>query len=195
MPESIDFFVWAFVAVAVLPQTAFAALGSTMGLLAGLAVWALAYPVRGLASRFFRSGHGPAEPVRLIGARMVLALSTAAVAFVPGAGHGLAAVAVVVALRVGQGVGMGGLVHPETAESREGRALGWVFGAAMGLVAAVGVTAALALSVPWQDYLAWGWRYAFLLALPINLVALFADLRSAVQSSERRGLALVSPAS
>jgi MFS family permease len=195
LPESIDFFIWAFLAVAVLPQTVFAAAGPTTSLLAGLALWAIAYPVRGIAFRFFLSGHGPSPVVRLIGARMLLALSTAAIAFVPGAGHGVVAVSMLAILRIGQGVGMGGLIHPEpTTNNREARAMGWVFSTLMGLAAAVALSAALGLSVSWHDYLDWGWRYPFVLALPLNVVALFTDLRSAVMSSERRGLKLVASA-
>jgi MFS family permease len=91
-------------------------------------------------------------------------------------------------LRVGQGLALGGswdglpsLLAMNAPPNRRGwySMLGQL-GAPVGFVVASGLFAFLWASLSLDDFLAWGWRYAFFVAFAINVVALFARLRLVV---------------
>jgi hypothetical protein len=58
-------------------------------------------------------------------------------------------------------------------------------------VAAAGLYAILHGALSSADFLGWGWRYPFLMGVPANTVALFAQLRLfTTDAAERPGLRL-----
>ena len=62
-------------------------------------------------------------------------------------------------------------------EPRAGGAFAWCMAGLAGLIACAGLFAAFAAVLERSDFLAWGWRYPFIIAVAANIVALFADLR------------------
>jgi MFS family permease len=119
-----------------------------------------------------RRRHGAG--VALTAARCLLGGFTVAVAFLP-ASPGAGAVALLAGCRLLQGVAMGGVSGRE--QPRAERTAGWFAAGLAGLVAAAAVFAAFGALLERADFLAWGWRYPFILAIPANIAALFADLR------------------
>jgi hypothetical protein len=193
LPQTLDGFVWAILAIAVFPQTIFQSWAPATALAASLAIWLLAYPVMAVAARCFVREGGAGSAVQLAGARVLLGISTAAVAFMPGEGHAVLAPCLLIACRLGQGLAMGALARRGLVSvNGGGRALGLTLGVLLGLTAAAGILGALAAVLQGPDFLAWGWRYPFVLAIPVNMVALFVDLRLPLPAGERRGLRLVS---
>ena len=186
-PQGFDLFVGAFAVVLVFPQVFFPALSPARALWAGLAVWAAAYAVAplgrylaGIIRRRFGAG------VAVTACRFLLGASTAAIAFLPGASSaGPLAIAMLVAVRLGQGLSMGGLAdegrafrelsldEPGRTWARATRIATVVLGAGVALV----LTEVLANVLAAVVFLDWGWRYPFVLAVPMNVVALFAQLR------------------
>ena len=97
-------------------------------------------------------------------------------------------------LRIGQGLALGGtwdglpslLAMSAPPERRGWYAMIGQLGAPLGFVLATGLFAYLRGSLDDQEFLAWGWRYAFFVAFAINVVALFARLRLVVGQSYSR---------
>lgn len=191
-PQAFDAFVWIIASALVFPAAFFPMLDPASGVAAGLTVGALAYVARPLALPLFglvRERHG--RGVKLTAARCLLGAATAAVAFLPDAAHaGLAAALLLAGCRLAQGVAMAGTSN-QTAqqgplsgrENRIWRAAVWALAGLAGLAAASGLFAILASAVDTADFIGWGWRYPFLMAIAANTVALFADLR--LVSAER----------
>lgn len=185
LPQAFDLAVGAYLAVFILPAVMLPMLGSQQAIVAAVAAGSLAYaamPVgRWLAAAIqARFGAG----VAITAARFLLGASTAAIAFLPDAATaGVLAIAMLGALRVAQGVGMGALaddgrVFRDLAGA--GRAWACVIRftpVALGLVAAAAVLGILSAALSHGDMLDWGWRYPFVMAVALNVVALFAQLR------------------
>jgi MFS family permease len=181
LPAFFDLFVCAIAAVTVFPQAFFAGMGHAQALLFGaaLAVAPLALAPLG-AMLFRRVGRRHGRGVGLTAAHFLLGASTTAIGFLPGTGQlGAAAVVLLVLCRLAQAGAVGGIwsepVPPGRfrAASRQMSAVS----AVVGLLLAAGIFEALQRSVSASDFLAWGWRYPFIVAFMINIVALFANLR------------------
>ena len=182
-PKAFDAFVCLAAAIVVFPQMLFPGLERSLAVFANLAVCSLAYltgPLGGLVFRAVDRRHGCG--VRLTAARFLLGAATAGVAFLPSGGLG---VLFLVACRLAQGFAMGGVRGQApaldqlnlTREGRLGLTLARGLAAAAALVLAGAIFAVFRLGVSATDFLAWGWRYPFLLGVAANIVALFADLR------------------
>src|SRR5690606_16828164 len=104
---------------------------------------------------------------------------------------GMAAIAALLVLRIGQGLALGGswdglpslLAMSAPKERRGWYAMIGQLGAPLGFVLAAGLFAYLYSSLTVQEFLAWGWRYPFFVAFAVNVVALFARLRLVVGQS------------
>ena len=118
---------------------------------------------------------------------LLMAAVTAAIGLLPGYGSiGWLAPALLVLLRAGQGVAVGGeyggsaaFVIEHAPMDRRGRYGGWQWATvALGLAAGTATAALFSATLDGPALRAWGWRLAFLLALPLGLVGLWIRLRT-----------------
>src|ERR1700741_2255085 len=158
-PQLFDAAVCAIAAVAVFPAVFFPGLATPAGIAAGLGVWALAYAARPLGVRMFALAKRGA--VRSILARLLFAASTTAFALLPADATAWAA-GLLVAGRLAQGVALGGRATGGLGKAPSGRGQGLT--ALAGLVAAAGLLGVLAVALRRPDFLAWGWRYPYVIA-------------------------------
>jgi len=188
--EFFDFFVYAIASVVVFPQLVFPYAGPLGGTLLSFAVFAVAFIARPFGTALFiaidrRFGRG----TKLTIALFLLGLSTVCLGFLPShaqVGHWSAAM--LIALRIGQGVALGGawdgmasLLSVSAPEKRRGwYAMVPQLGAPIGLIVASALFAYFLSKLSAADFMDWGWRYPFFVAFAINVVALFARLRIVV---------------
>ncbi|MGA0600006.1 hypothetical protein ACO2Q3_04795 [Caulobacter sp. KR2-114] len=178
LPQAFDLAVTGLAALAVFPAAFFSGLPPGAALAAALALWGLAYAVAAVVARW------PADRRRpwtgKAAARAGLTVATVAISLLPAVGHAAWAPAGLVVARLVQGLAIGRLGAGLPAHAGPGlRALAWrTWGLA--LLAGGGLAAALAgglaLSLGRADLLDWGWRFAFFIALALNLAAFAADL-------------------
>lgn len=187
-PQSFELALMVIAAVLVFPQTLFLSLTPLAAIGAGLALCGLAPLVTSLPIPVFdliqrRHGRG----VRVTIAMVMLGTSTAAIGFLPDGGRtGALAVLMLIGCRVLQGLAGRGLALAArgVGDGPTPTALGLSFRLVqLGRYGAVGVLAAsllfggLFFVLDRADFLQWGWRYPFIIAIPCNIVALFATLR------------------
>lgn len=185
--EFFDFFVYALASVLVFPALVFPFVDPLTGTLFSFALFALAFAARPLGTLLFIAidrtyGRG----VKLTIAMFLLGGSTMAIALLPGYEQvGALSFWLLALFRIGQGIALGGawdglpsLLALNAPRNRRGwYAMIPQLGAPLGLLIASALFAYfLALLSP-EDFLAWGWRYPFFVALAVNVVALFARLR------------------
>jgi MFS transporter, MHS family, proline/betaine transporter len=117
---------------------------------------------------------------------LLMALVTATIGVLPGQSSiGWLAPVLLVLLRAGQGVAVGGeyggsaaFVVEYAPADRRGWYGGWQWATvALGLAAGIATAALLSAALPGPALRGWGWRSAFLLALPLGLVGLYIRLR------------------
>jgi len=185
--EFFDFFVYAIASVLVFPALIFPYADPLTGTLYSFALFSLAFIGRPIGTLLFmaidqRHGRG----VKLTIALFLLGGSTMAIALLPSYQQAGAITAWLLGLfRLCQGIALGGawdglpsLLSLNAPKERRG----WFamipqLGAPLGLLVASALFAYfLALLTP-EDFIRWGWRYPFFVALAINVVALFARLR------------------
>lgn len=185
--EFFDFFVYAIASVLVFPAKVFPYFDPLTATLYAFALFALAFIGRPIGTLLFtlidrRHGRG----VKLTISLFLLGGSTMAIALLPShAQVGVLSAWLLGFFRLCQGIALGGAWDGLPAllslnSPREKR--GWYamipqLGAPIGLfMASVLFAYFLAILTP-ADFLQWGWRYPFFVALAINVVALFARLR------------------
>lgn len=189
VPQAFDLFVFGALSLTVFPQVFLSALGLSalgpgVGVAGAMAVWALAYlvawPVRAALIRL----DGRWDPrIRRALARLLFAGSSLAVAALPDASHTAWALLLLILARTAQGLALGGLaqgqvVHSSTSvEARRQRLRSWICAGSVGFMAGALVLGILAVMLQRADMNAWGWRYPFVMALALNMVAGFADCR------------------
>ncbi|WP_343627518.1 MFS transporter [Roseateles sp.] len=196
--EYFDFFVYGIASVLVFPTIFFPHMERLEGTLWAFALLALAFVVRPIGTmvgmeiqrRFGRS-------VKLTVALFLLGISTCTIAVLPGFNTwGGAAIALLAACRIGQGLALGGswdgLPSLLALNAPPGRR-GWYamlgqLGAPIGFLIAAAIYAYLWSSLATVDFLSWGWRYPFFAAFAINVVALFARLRLVVTHEYEKNL-------
>jgi MFS family permease len=185
--EFFDFFVYAIASVLVFPAVVFPYVDPLTGTLYSFALFSLAFIGRPLGTLLFtaidrRHGRG----VKLTIALFLLGGSTMAISLLPGHAQVGALSAVLLGFfRLCQGIALGGawdgLPSLLSLNAPKGRR-GWYamvpqIGAPLGLVLASALFAYFLALLSLEDFLSWGWRYPFFVALAINVVALFARLR------------------
>ncbi len=185
--EFFDFFVYAIASVLVFPALVFPFVDALTGTLYSFALFSLAFIGRPIGTLIFtwidqRHGRG----VKLTIAMFLLGGSTMAIAVLPGyAQVGAASAWILGFFRLCQGIALGGawdglpsLLQLNAPEEKRGwYAMVPQLGAPIGLLVACALFGYfLALLTP-EDFVRWGWRYPFFVALAINVVALFARLR------------------
>lgn len=185
--EFFDFFVYAIASVLVFPSLVFPYVDALTGTLYSFAMFSLAFVGRPLGTLIFTyidQHHG--RGVKLTIALFLLGGSTMAIAILPGyAQVGMLSAWLLGFFRLCQGIALGGawdglpsLLQLNAPKERRG----WFsmipqLGAPLGLAVACALFAYFQALLTEADFLAWGWRYPFFVALAINVVALFARLR------------------
>jgi MFS transporter, MHS family, proline/betaine transporter len=164
---------------AIIAATFFPRTDLTTGLLAAFAVFGVAFLARPAGALLFahygdRLGRRHALAVGIV----LMALVTAAIGMLPGYhAIGWLAPVLLVLRRAGQGVSVGGdyggsaaLVVEYAPEDRRGwyGGLQWAT-VTLGLAAGIAAGALLSAVLPGAALRSWGWRLAFLLALPLGL--------------------------
>ena len=189
--EYFDYFVYGIASVLVFPSVFFPFEPRLEGTLYAFIIFSFAFIARPIGSFFFlviqrRYGRGAKMTLALF----LLGTSTAGISFLPGYGSSLGMLSIVLlsVFRVGQGLALGGswdglpsLLALSAPKGRRGwYAMMGQLGAPVGFIMASGLFAFLYASVSPEDFLSWGWRYAFFVAMAVNVVALFARLRLVV---------------
>jgi MFS transporter, MHS family, proline/betaine transporter len=159
----------------------------TSGLLAAFAVFGLAFLARPAGALLFAHyGDRLGRRRALVASILLMALVTAAMGLLPGhSSVGWLAPVLLVLLRAGQGVAIGGeyggsaaFVVEYAPTDRRGWYGGWQWATiGLGLAAGIATAALLSAALPEPALRSWGWRLAFLLALPLGLVGLWIRLR------------------
>jgi len=193
--EFFDFFVYGIASVLVFPYVFFPGLAPVEATLAAFAIFALAFIARPIGSVVFMAvDRHFGRAAKLTIALFLLCGSTMAIAFLPiEAEHGVIQQSVLAPVllalfRFGQGLGWGGawdglpsLLSLSAPQNKRGwYAMVPQLGAALGFMLASGLFLIMARWSAPADFLAWGWRFPFFVALALNVVALFARLRLVV---------------
>lgn len=185
--EFFDFFVYALASVLVFPAVVFPFADPVTGTLYSFALFSLAFIARPFGTLLFMwidRNHG--RGVKLTLALFLLGGSTMAIALMPGYQQiGLLSAALLAVFRFGQGMALGGawdglpslLALNAPKDQRGWYAMIPQLGAPLGLIVAAALFAYFQAGLSKEDFLSWGWRYPFFVALAINVVALFARLR------------------
>jgi MFS family permease len=172
--EWYDFFVFASAAALVFDRVFFPNADPLSGVLLSLMTYAVGFvtrPLGGVVFGVLGDRHGRKRV--LVWSLMLMGLATVAVGLVPSyATIGVAAPVLLVVLRLVQGFAVGGevggavlLVAESLSRERRGWWTAWPqIGGPAGNLAAAGVLALLAAALPDADFVAWGWRVAFLLS-------------------------------
>ncbi len=185
--EFFDFFVYALASVLVFPAVVFPYVDPVTGTLYSFALFSLAFLARPFGTLLFtwldrRHGRG----TKLTLALFLLGGSTMAIALLPGhQSIGVWSAVLLGVFRFGQGMALGGawdglptlLALSAPREKRGWYAMIPQLGAPLGLLVAAALFAYFMTGLSQADFLSWGWRYPFFVALAINVVALFARLR------------------
>ncbi|WP_375410395.1 MFS transporter [uncultured Methylobacterium sp.] len=187
MSEYFDFFVYGIGSVLVFPKVFFPFLEPLYGTLAAFGVFALAFVARPAGSILFMEiGRRHGRGVKLTTALFLLGGSTAAISFLPRYDQiGVAAILMLAAFRIGQGLALGGawdglasLLALNAPKDRRGwYAMIPQLGAPLGFMLASSLFAFFLVNISMDDFIDWGWRYPFYVAFAVNVVALFARLR------------------
>lgn len=157
------------------------------GLLATFAVFGVAFLARPAGALLF-AHHGDRLGRRraLVASILLMAVVTAGIGLLPGYDAvGWLAPALLVLLRAGQGMAVGGeyggsaaFVVEYAPADRRGWYGGWQWATVgLGLAAGLATAALLSATLDGPALRTWGWRLAFLLALPLGLVGFYIRRR------------------
>ncbi len=185
--EFYDFYIFATAAVLVFPRLFFPPGDPTTATLQSLATFAVAFFARPVGSALFgHFGDRLGRKTTLVAALLTMGLSTVLIGLLPTYETvGVLAPVLLVLLRIGQGLGLGGewggAVLLATENAPPGRR-GWYgmfpqLGAPLGFLASTGTFLALATLLDEADFLAWGWRIPFVGSAVLVLVGLYVRLR------------------
>jgi MHS family shikimate/dehydroshikimate transporter-like MFS transporter len=184
--EWYDFFLYGVVAGIVLNKLYFPAGDPVVGTLLAYATFAVGFLARPFGGVLFgHFGDRVGRKSMLVLTLMVMGVATVLIGLVPTyAQIGLWAPAILLLLRVMQGIGLGGewggavLMTFEYAEpnSRGLYASLPQIGLAIGLCLASGIVALLSYVLSDEQFLSWGWRVAFMLSFVLVLIGLYIRL-------------------
>ena len=181
------FFVYAIASALVFPRLFFPTFDPLTGMLLSFSVFSLAFlarPIASLLARGIQRKIGHAGKITL--ALMVLGSSTVAIGLLPGYERiGWLAPALLAALRFMQGLGLGGAwdgitlqLQNAAPKGREGLyAMVPQLGGPIGFSIAAALFFVLTGFLTDEEFINWGWRFAFFGVMAVNVVSLFARLR------------------
>ena len=196
--EFYDFFIYGTAAALVFPKVFFPALGSTAGSVASFATFAVAFVARPVGAMIFgHYGDRYGRKQTLIATLLLMGSATVLIGLLPGAATiGIAAPILLVVLRFGQGLAVGGEWAGATLLAAEyappGRR-GWYamfpqLGApiALALSSATFLVTGLTLGNTDQSFLDYGWRVPFLISIVLLGAGLYVRLQIAETPVFRR---------
>ncbi|MEM9438966.1 MAG: MFS transporter [Pseudomonadota bacterium] len=181
------FFVYAIASALVFPRLFFPNFDPLTGTLLSFSVFSLAFlarPIASLLARVVQRKIGHAGKITL--ALMILGSSTVAIGLLPGYDSiGWLAPVLLAALRFMQGLGLGGAwdgitlqLQNAAPEGREGLyAMVPQLGGPIGFCIAAALFFVLTGFLTDEEFIKWGWRFAFFGVMAVNVVSLFARLR------------------
>jgi MFS family permease len=185
--EFFDFFVYALASVLVFPYHIFPFADPLTATLYSFVIFSLAFIGRPIGTLLFTwIDHHHGRGVKLTIALFLLGGATMAIALLPSYEQvGPVVIWILGFFRLLQGVALGGAwdgLPSLLALNAPQEKRGWYsmipqLGAPLGLALACGLFAYFLAILQDSDFLSWGWRYPFFVALAINVVALFARLR------------------
>ncbi len=185
--EFFSFFTFAFACALVFPQVFFPMYSPATGMMASFAVLSLLFFTRPLAPLIFRRlDERVNRSARITVAMFVFGGSTVFIGFVPGyAEIGVVAPILLCLARLAQGVGIGGsydgapiIMMMEAPENRRSwYAMIPQLGCPIGFLIAASIFFVLTNFLSEKEFLSFGWRFPFFVALALQVVALFARLR------------------
>jgi metabolite-proton symporter len=183
--EFYDFYAYATAAVLVFPTLFFANADPTISLLQSFAVFGVAFVARPIGSIIFgHFGDRIGRKRTLVASLLTMGIATVVIGILPSGltpGWEILAPALLVIMRFGQGLGLGGewsgaaLLATENAPEGK-RAIYGTFpqlGAPIGFILANGVFLLLASTLSDDQFLAWGWRVPFLASAILVAVGLY----------------------
>ncbi|MFP5394200.1 MAG: MFS transporter, partial [Gammaproteobacteria bacterium] len=169
--EYFDFFVYAIASVLVFPAVFFPNMSALDGTLASFAVFALAFVARPFGTvAFMKLQEKYGREAKLATALFLLGTCTVGMAFLqPVAEFGATSALLLAALRIGQGIALGGswdglpsLLALNAPQNKRGwYAMIGQLGAPVGFIIAAGLFSYLLAALSSEDFLTWGWRYPF----------------------------------
>jgi MFS transporter, MHS family, proline/betaine transporter len=158
-----------------------------VSLLSAFAAFAVTFLARPFGGMLFGSiGDRVGRQRSLVLVIMLMSVATFAIGLLPGYSTiGVAAPAILIVLRVLQGLSFGGELGGATSfvaeyapPGRRGYLVAWVMVAAfVGNILALGVVTSLSAILPEPDMQSWGWRIPFLIAGPLGGLGLYIRLR------------------
>jgi MFS family permease len=181
------FFVYAIASALVFPAVFFPHLDPMMGTLWSFALFSLAFlarPIASLLGRRLQLVIGRAGKVTV--ALMILGVSTVAIGLLPGyEAWGIGAPIALAALRFMQGLGLGGAWDGITLQLKAAAPKGQSglysmvpqIGGPVGFCVAAALFYVLTGFLSEEEFLTYGWRFAFFAVMAVNVVSLFARLR------------------
>jgi MHS family shikimate/dehydroshikimate transporter-like MFS transporter len=185
--EWYDFFLFATMAALVFNRVFFPSLDPAAGTLASFATFGagfVARPIGGLLMGHF--GDRVGRKSALVTSLTLMGLATFAIGLIPTYDRiGIAAPAILTALRFIQGFALGGewggaaaLAVEHAPARRRGYWSAWVqYGAIGGIMLSTGTVLLLSATLSQRQFLTWGWRIPFLASGILLVVGLFVRLR------------------
>ncbi|MFI9240733.1 MFS transporter [Streptomyces sp. NPDC053079] len=184
-----DFFLYVGASVVVFRHQFFAPSAPLTGVLPGIGLYGAGLVARPLGGLFFgHLGERFGRRVAVVATLLLTGASTAAIGVLPTYGQiGVGAPLLLVALRLLQGLGLGGargsaavMSWEATPPERRGWVSSWAqIGAPAGNLLAFGVVAAVSGLMTPGEFLAWGWRVPFLFSGLLVAAGLWARVRIA----------------
>src|SRR5579872_4216472 len=184
--EWYDFFLYGSLSVIVFPHVFFPASDAIVGTLLSLFTFLVGFIARPFGGALFgHFGDRIGRKSTLIATLLLMGISTLLIGFLPGfAAIGIAAPLILVLLRLGQGLGVGGewggsvLLAMEYGYRRNrGFWASWPqMGVPVGLVLSTVIVNIVQASTG-ASFLAWGWRIPFFVSAVLVLIGLYIRLR------------------
>jgi MFS family permease len=185
--EWYDFFLYGVVAGIVFNKLFFPTADPFMGTILAYSTFAIGYLARPFGGFIFgHFGDKLGRKSMLIMTMLIMGIATMGIGLVPTyASIGIAAPIILQTLRLGQGLGLGGewggavLMTYEYASPKEKAFYASIpqMGLATGLCLSSGMVALLSYTLSDEQFLDWGWRFAFLVSVVLIAIALYVRTR------------------
>lgn len=186
MFEWYDFFLYGSLAVYI-AQHFFAAVGEATAFIFALIAFGAGFVARPFGAALFgRLGDLVGRKRTFLVTMALMGVSTFLVGLLPGyEAIGVAAPAILVGLRLLQGLALGGeyggaaiYVAEHAPAEKRGLYTSWINAmATLGLITSLSVIIALRFALPAEDFAAWGWRIPFLLSVLLLVISLWIRMR------------------